>query len=720
MRNQLFRIIIFSSGLLFTSWLQAQTQDPLKEPTQHAASASAVAASGTATSAAPLKKENVTKEEVNKDVTKKEGSKKEDASAPATKATKILPSDVRVLIDVSGSMKQTDPQNLRKPAMDLIVRLLPDKSRAGVWTFGNTVNMLMPFKPVDADWRKQAAAKSNAINSIAMHTSIGKALDEVSFDKAALSRDYKTHIILLTDGVVDIDKDAVVNYKERQRILKDILPGLKSAGYVVHTIALSENSDTDLLKKLSQATDGVYTLAVSADQLMSVFLKIFDQAVPAERVPLENNGFLVDASIKEFTALIFRKAGEERTIISSPEGKDYSSTNPNDGVNWYRTDKYDLITVDAPKVGQWKIKTEIAPQSRITVVSNLQLVFEPLKNNLHSKDVLALTYSFQENAKTITDPNFLGLIETNAIVVKINTEENTNTPFTLPEPPADGFFHQNLNNFEAIGDYEIHVYVDGKTFKREFKHSLSVRDSYLVLEKNSAVSDDGKLNYSYKISADEKVVDLSKTQVAVSIKNSQNNNVDKTLSLIDGKRWEFSFSPVQEGDYAVDIHAQSELFDGEKLDETLHADNFSYVIKKASAASSVAAPDADAKHEEAKHEEPEHEEAKPEVESNNLILYISIAVGNLLLVVLGYFAYKFIMGSKAKDELAEFEKTLSATGVKDANSPAQKSSAKKAPEKTEIDLSDDDSAHVPMSDDGMDKLFPLDSMDDPNAPDDRN
>jgi hypothetical protein len=247
-----------------------------------------------------------------------------------------------------------------------------------------------------------------------------------------------------------------------------------------------------------------------------------------------------------------------------------------------------------------------------------------------------------------------------------------------------------------------------------------------VLEKNSAVSDDGKLTYSYKISADEKLVNLSKTQVAVSIKNSQNNSVDKALSLIDGKRWEFSFSPAQEGDYAVDIHAQGELLDGEKLDETLHADNFSYVIKKAAAASSVAAPVADAKHEEpkhedAKHEEPEHEETKPNEESNNLILYISIALGNLLLVALGYFAYKFIMGGKAKDELSEFEKTLSATSAKDVSSTAKKAAAKKAPEKTEIDLSDDNSAHVPMNnEDNMDKLFPLDSMEDPNAPDDRN
>jgi hypothetical protein len=29
------------------------------------------------------------------------------------------PADVRVIIDISGSMKKTDPTNLRKPAVDL-------------------------------------------------------------------------------------------------------------------------------------------------------------------------------------------------------------------------------------------------------------------------------------------------------------------------------------------------------------------------------------------------------------------------------------------------------------------------------------------------------------------------------------------------------------------------------------------------------------------------
>ncbi len=694
MLNLFPKLVLAATLSVFASFAQVQAQ--AQDVNKNGEHASATAAS-----------KNLV--ESSEKVVKKDELK---AVAPTeNKTTKILPSDVRVLIDVSGSMKKTDPQNLRKPAVDLIVRLLPDKSRAGIWTFGNDVNMLMPFKPVDAGWRKQAAPKVNQINSIAMFTNIGKALDEVSFDKKSLSADYKTHIVLLTDGVVDIGKDAVGNNKERQRIINEILPGLKTAGYIVHTIALSSDSDMDLLKKLSVATDGVSTTAISADQLMSVFLKIFDQAVPAERIPLDNNGFLVDASIKEFTALIFRKPGEDKTVIAAPDGKEYSATDPNDSVNWYRTDKYDLITVDAPKPGQWKIKTDIAPQSRITVVSDLQLVVDPLKNNLHSKDILAVTYSFQENGKTVTNKDFLGLIEANAIVAKDDTEENFDNSFTQATPPADGFFHQNLNNFASVGDYEIHIFVDGKTFKREFKHSVSVRDGVLILEKNNAVTDDGKLTYTYKISVDEKFVDIKKIQVSVNIKNSHNSNLDKPLNLIDGKRWEFSFSPVQEGDYTVDIHGVGEQLDGSKIDETLHADSFTYVVKKAEQASSAATSVAE--------EDVALAEEKAPEESNNLLLYISIGVGNLLLIAIGFFAYKMIMGSKAKDELAEIEKTLAASNTKEAAKPEKKEAVKKTIEKTEIDLSDEDPAHIPMNDDDseMDNLFPLDSMEDPNSDD---
>ena len=44
-------------------------------------------------------------------------------------------SDVRLVIDVSGSMKRNDPDNLRQPAVELLVELLPDGGKAGSMDF---------------------------------------------------------------------------------------------------------------------------------------------------------------------------------------------------------------------------------------------------------------------------------------------------------------------------------------------------------------------------------------------------------------------------------------------------------------------------------------------------------------------------------------------------------------------------------------------------------
>jgi hypothetical protein len=42
------------------------------------------------------------------------------------------------------------------------------------------------------------------------------------------------------------------------------------------------------------------------------------------------------------------------------------------------------------------------------------------------------------------------------------------------------------------------------------------------------------------------------------------------------------------------------------------------------------------------------------------------------------------------------------------------------PDKAEIDLLEEDASQLDMADEDMDKLFPLDSMDDPNGKDDDN
>ncbi|NNC54161.1 MAG: VWA domain-containing protein, partial [Pseudomonadales bacterium] len=141
------------------------------------------------------------------------------ASIPSALAAK--PADVRVLIDISGSMAQNDPGNLRQPALDLLVETLPSNAKAGVWTFGKYVNMLVPHGEVTPAWRRSARSQSSKINSVAQRTNIGAVLEKANYDADARrfpqSRKYRRSVILLTDGKVDIDRDAGVNRRERQR-----------------------------------------------------------------------------------------------------------------------------------------------------------------------------------------------------------------------------------------------------------------------------------------------------------------------------------------------------------------------------------------------------------------------------------------------------------------------------------------------------------------------
>ena len=213
--------------------------------------------------------------------------------------------DVRIIVDISGSMKQNDPHNLRRPAVRLLARLLPDDATAGVWTFGQYVNMLVPHREVTDDWRKLAIEQTDAINSVALRTNLGKAIEVASdgyFNGGVLSN---THFIVLTDGMVDISKSPSANATEAERILQKLVPPLKKQGARFHAVALSAQADSEFLRKLAEGSDGSFHVAENADDLSRAFLDAFNAAVPQEQIPIDDDGFMVDAGVSEFTALIF-------------------------------------------------------------------------------------------------------------------------------------------------------------------------------------------------------------------------------------------------------------------------------------------------------------------------------------------------------------------------------------------------------------------------------
>ena len=616
----------------------------------------------------------------------------EDSEPPT-----LLPPDVRLVIDVSGSMKRNDPNNLRQPAVELLVQLLPENSRAGVWTFGKWINMLVPHKPVTPQWRESAQQKSADIRSVGLYTNIGEALEKAAYDAKSAAKKYRTSIILLTDGMVDIDKSPQANKREWRRIVDEVLPALADAGITIHTIALSDNADRNLMNKLSLSTNGLAEVAHTADDLMRIFLKTFDAAVPAEQVPLTDNAFVIDSSVEEFTALIFRKDALQQAQLVGPDQKVYSATSGDADVKWHRADKYDLITVSQPLEGEWGVNADMEPGSRITVVSNLNLRVRPLPVNVFKGQVENLSLVLQEDGKTVTRPEFLSLMDIDASMEAGNDEFDLQQFWqkrvNQGESPIDGRFNILLPNFDKDGIYQLNVVVDGKTFVRQFTHQFAVRQPFGAEVKQ--VFTDGKLEYLLIANSYNQNIDIPRTQVAATVISPKGRKKIRPLAATDSDTWKATLLPDIEGEYTAKIKAKGYDTEGNAFEVTLEDISFNYSL------------DGGFVEEEAPFfEEPVEKEDEPAIEPTteptpevdvdtdvdteqelpvsegtpSWMLWAILGGGNLILFGLGFVLYKKIMGG-GKDALEPFSDE--AISEEEEQERAAESATEEAPEKAE-------------------------------------
>ena len=386
--------------------------------------------------------------------------------------------DVRVLIDISGSMQRTDPHNLRQPALRLFTSLLPDGAHAGVWTFGQWTNMLVKNGPVDAGWKAKARAAAGEISSLGRFTNIEDAMRRATWDWKRPEPSVRRSMILLTDGLVDVSKNDAEDAASRRRILQEILPRLQAAGVTLHTIALSGDSDADLLQQLAAATGGWFETIESADGLERLFLRMFEKVVQADSLPLSDNTVDVDNSIREATFLVFRKPGAAPTTITAPDGSRFGRDILPAGVNWYEEERYDLITVQDPPPGQWHINADVDPDNRVMVVTDLRMQHTELPNDLAVGQPVLYTMQLEQAGKIIDRPDFLqfvGVILTQATANGDEWQWRLRDDGKYADLKADdGIFSTRLDETLTAGEHDFSLEVDGITFKRSARQTVKI------------------------------------------------------------------------------------------------------------------------------------------------------------------------------------------------------------------------------------------------------
>lgn len=378
-------------------------------------------------------------------------------------ADKPLPLDVVVIMDSSGSMKKTDPKELRKPAAKLFITLLGKEDRLSVMSFSDNAYPITFLTPLDKETNKTRSIEAtDKISSRGIYTNIHAAIAraiEILKDSHSQNRD--PVIVFMSDGKMDVG-NAGLSAELRSKIQQELTPLLKQYKIKIFSIAFTKESDQDLLQEIADATDGRYALAASDDVLHKVFTKMFEQSKEPNMLPLFENQFVVDPSISEITIIANKKAESSKILLETPSGNRLNSTFKSETLKWFVSTGFDMITLTKPEQGTWKILFS-DNDNKAYIVADIKLRTEfEYKADSPTPELIIKSWFIQDGERA-TKSELLSSME---VTLEIEHPDGRLEQQAVSASTEDGVF---LTQFMPTmnGIYSAAVIAESKTFQRQ-------------------------------------------------------------------------------------------------------------------------------------------------------------------------------------------------------------------------------------------------------------
>lgn len=231
-------------------------------------------------------------------------------------------------------------------------------------------------------------------------------------------------------------------------------------------------------------------------------------------IPLLDNRFRIDFEIKEITLVFFRKRGTPSIVLVRPDGsKIYSRNAKEQKVIWHDDKTYDLIKITNPVPGPWQAIGEVLPESRIMVLTDIDLEVDALPTDLMVGETLKVTARLTNGGKPINARDFRDILQLDVLLISTQKPEYDNHSQTVieftsfrddgknfDERPRDAIFTGEFKLDFPAGEWIPKYIVKTPLYTRELiQDPIVVHRSPLTTEVVTAVSDDDKHLVNYTI-----------------------------------------------------------------------------------------------------------------------------------------------------------------------------------------------------------------------------
>ncbi|MEH6518015.1 MAG: vWA domain-containing protein [Halioglobus sp.] len=377
--------------------------------------------------------------------------------------------DLRLLIDISETALGAEQDLQLGQSLAAFVRLLPEGSQVGIWTFDETVEQLAPVKPIDDSWREAAARALLRVKSrgSGSGSDIPAALAAASANLPAPDANYDTSILLLTSGRLDVSSSPMTNANAARQLIQKRAPALASQGIPVHTIAVSKDADRLFLANLARLTGGLAVRARSSGELARSLLRLLQTISPVSTLPVAKSRFTVDESVDAFTLLLTGDGTLNDITLYSPGGDRATREQSLPGMRWFGNDLFTLITVSKPQVGKWKFKAPDDAQAQVRVQSSLQLQIDPSLGVMPVGVSTELTLQLVLAGKKLDSAALYSQFEVSLAVVNPSGVIESLPADLVPVSVSETGYVLSLPPFKEAGSHVVKIGLRGEGLQRE-------------------------------------------------------------------------------------------------------------------------------------------------------------------------------------------------------------------------------------------------------------
>ena len=273
--------------------------------------------------------------------------------------------DIEVIIDISGSMSETDPQFLRKDAMRALLSLVGKNDRLGAVGFDDKFEPVFDLQGV-TDANSGALAKladqhildrGGTDYNVAFAQGYGALTAPTVYDPAR-----PKYVIFLTDGAHNAG-----DYNNGHLLMAANPTGRPWPVCAVQLGTQFQPADVVRLKRIAGETGGQYATAKSNTDLTDDFRRCLGAATDQTTIVDKNVTFKVLGKTKTLTKKLtakfsvakffvsFTPGGKLIPVLVDPNGTKHTPGSPGKNVVFRRSGTFYLYKVLRPAKGAWSV-----------------------------------------------------------------------------------------------------------------------------------------------------------------------------------------------------------------------------------------------------------------------------------------------------------------------------------------------------------------------------